>query len=188
MVPLGDGTLYLDLFERWRLPVVLCASTALGTINHSLLSIEALRRRQISILGIAFIGEPNADAENAICEIGGVPWLGRLPMLSPLTSKGLKVAFKSAFPPRRFEAMTQRKTSPIWHPFTQHAFENRMSKTVRGDGGLYSYRRASPYHRCNLVLVGRDSRALPSTYRPRHSGAGRHARLGYLRRLYARSR
>lgn len=99
MVPLVDGILYLDIFERWRLLVVLCGSTALGTINHCLLSMEALRRRQISILGIAFVGEPNADTENAICEIGVVPWLGRLPMRSPLTSRGLKAAFKSAFSP-----------------------------------------------------------------------------------------
>lgn len=42
MVPLTRQALYIDIFERWRLPVVMCASTALGTINHSLLSIEAL--------------------------------------------------------------------------------------------------------------------------------------------------
>lgn len=34
MVPLSRGSLYIDIFERWRLPVVLCASTALGTINR----------------------------------------------------------------------------------------------------------------------------------------------------------
>lgn len=60
LVPLSDHTLYVAVFERWRLPLVLCASTMLGTINHSLLSIEALRRRHISMLGIAFIGAPNA--------------------------------------------------------------------------------------------------------------------------------
>src|SRR5262249_21999724 len=44
--PLDRDTLYIDLFARWQLPVVLCARTALGTINHSLLSIEALRSRK----------------------------------------------------------------------------------------------------------------------------------------------
>src|SRR5580692_6242913 len=38
MVPLDRATLYVDIFARWHLPVVLCARTALGTINHSLLS------------------------------------------------------------------------------------------------------------------------------------------------------
>lgn len=74
MVPLCGGTLYVDIFERWRCPVVL----SLGTINHSLLSIEALRKRQIGILGIAFIGERNAETESAICEFGRARWLGRL--------------------------------------------------------------------------------------------------------------
>lgn len=97
MVPLGLGTLYADVFERWRLPVVLCARTALGTINHSLLSIEALRKRHIDILGIAFIGERNAEAESAVCEIGRVRWLGRLPWLAPLTPDTLQVAFKASF-------------------------------------------------------------------------------------------
>lgn len=97
MVPLSLGTLYADVFERWRLPAVLCARTALGTINHSLLSIEALRRRHIDILGIAFVGERNAEAESAVCEIGRVRWLGRLPWLAPLTPDTLQGAFKASF-------------------------------------------------------------------------------------------
>lgn len=97
MVPLNASTLYIDIFERWRLPVLLCASTRLGTINHSLLSIEALRKRQIDILGIAFIGERNAETQSAIREMGRVRWLGRLPWLSPLTPDTLQDAFKSSF-------------------------------------------------------------------------------------------
>ncbi|AMA59841.1 dethiobiotin synthase [Bradyrhizobium sp. CCGE-LA001] len=97
MVPLRGDTLYIDVFERWRLPVVLCARTALGTINHSLLAIEALRKREIRILGIAFIGERNAEAQTAIREIGRVRWLGRLPWLSSLTAETLQSAFKVSF-------------------------------------------------------------------------------------------
>lgn len=97
MVPLNSGTLYIDIFERWDFPVVLCANTQLGTINHSLLSIEALRKRQIRILGIAFIGERSPEAESAICEIGRVRWLGRLPWISPLTADTLKTVFKNSF-------------------------------------------------------------------------------------------
>jgi dethiobiotin synthetase len=103
MVPLSDGTLYIDIFARWRLPVVLCARTALGTINHSLLSIEALRQRKIALLGIAFIGDENAATENAICRIGRVRRLGRLPRLSPLTPETLRTAFKTAFFPDHFK-------------------------------------------------------------------------------------
>ncbi|WP_342723993.1 dethiobiotin synthase [Bradyrhizobium sp. B097] len=97
MEPLNCGTLYIDVFERWRLPVVLCASSAPGTVNNSLLSIDALRRRQIDILGIAFVGERNSDAVRAICEIGRVRWLGRLPWIAPLSADTLQAAFKASF-------------------------------------------------------------------------------------------
>ncbi|MCS3445235.1 MULTISPECIES: dethiobiotin synthase [Bradyrhizobium] len=97
MVPLDGSMLYIDVFTRWRLPVVLCARTALGTINHSLLSVEALRKRGIHILGIAFIGESNPESERAICEIGQVRRLGRLPWLAPLAADTLQAAFKASF-------------------------------------------------------------------------------------------
>jgi dethiobiotin synthetase len=97
MVPLDRTTLYIDVFARWRFPVVLCARTSLGTINHSLLSIEALRRRDIEILGIAFIGDSNPESEQAIGEIGRVKRLGRLPRLSPLTRESLREAFAVSF-------------------------------------------------------------------------------------------
>lgn len=97
MVPLTRQHLVIDLIGRWRAPVVLCARTALGTINHSLLSIEALRRRAIPILGIAFIGEAMADTERTIVEIAGVKRLGRLPRLPSLDRASLKSAFTQGF-------------------------------------------------------------------------------------------
>jgi dethiobiotin synthetase len=103
LVPLDGTTLYIDVFARWRLPVVLCARTALGTINHSLLSIEALRHRQFDIVGIAFIGEGNPESERIICEIGRVKRLGRLPRLSPLTRDTLRAAFEAAFKSEDFQ-------------------------------------------------------------------------------------
>jgi dethiobiotin synthetase len=97
LVPLDETTLYIDVFARWRLPVVLCARTTLGTINHPLLSIEALRHRKLDILGIAFIGDSNPESERIICEIGRVRRLGRLPRLSPLTAGTLRTAFDASF-------------------------------------------------------------------------------------------
>jgi dethiobiotin synthetase len=102
MVPLDPSTLYIDVFARWRIPVVLCARTTLGTINHSLLSVEALRRRDIDVLGIAFIGDSYPESERAICEIGRVQRLGRLPRLSPLNRGTLREAFAAAFNPGDF--------------------------------------------------------------------------------------
>jgi dethiobiotin synthetase len=103
MVPLDRSTLYIDVFARWGVPVVLCARTSLGTINHSLLSVEALRRRNIALLGIAFIGEANPESEQAICEIGRVKRLGRLPLISPLNRASLREAFAASFTASDFD-------------------------------------------------------------------------------------
>jgi dethiobiotin synthetase len=97
LVPIKRELLFADVFARWELPVILCARTALGTINHSLLSIEAMRARDIVIHGVAFIGDENADNERTICEIGGVKRLGRLPRLDPLNVQTLRNAFTANF-------------------------------------------------------------------------------------------
>jgi len=97
LVPLSRRHLQIELFARWRAPVVLVASTRLGTINHSLLSIEALKRLQIPLLGIAFVGDENADSERTIAEIGGVLRLGRLPIIDPLNKETLRDAFAANF-------------------------------------------------------------------------------------------
>ena len=97
MVPLTESLPYIDVMANWRVPVVLCARTALGTINHSLLSIEALRARDIPLLGVAFIGEANEESERIICAMGRTKRLGRLPHLTLLTAEALRVCFTQNF-------------------------------------------------------------------------------------------
>lgn len=97
MVPLTGETLYIDVFARWRTPLILCARTELGTINHSLLSLEAIRVRGIPLLGVAFLGAANADSEGIICRLGRVRRLGRLGPLAPLDADHLRAAFAAGF-------------------------------------------------------------------------------------------
>jgi dethiobiotin synthetase len=97
LVPLTRRTLLIDVMARWGAPVVLCARTRLGTINHTLLSIEALRRRAIPLLGVAFLGDAHPENERIIECLGKVPVLGRLPHLDPLTPPALATAFSQAF-------------------------------------------------------------------------------------------
>jgi dethiobiotin synthetase len=108
MVPLTRRFLQIDLFAHWGLPVILCSSTRLGTINHSLLSIEALKRRGIPLLGIAFVGEEQADSERTIVEMGGVRRLGRLPHIDPLDGASLRAAFERNF--RRSDFLADAET------------------------------------------------------------------------------
>ena len=84
-----------DLFAYWGQPAILCARTGLGTINHSLLSIEALRARGVHVVGIAFIGDAHEENERIIPHIAGVPSLGRLPLLDPLDRDSLAMAFRA---------------------------------------------------------------------------------------------
>jgi dethiobiotin synthetase len=93
LVPISQTLLMADLFAHWGKPVILCARTGLGTINHSLLSIEALRSRGAVIAGIAFIGEAHEENERIIPQLSGAPSLGRLPHLNSLDPATLAAAF-----------------------------------------------------------------------------------------------
>lgn len=92
LVPVTRDLLYADLFARWGLPVVIVARTALGTINHSLMTIEVLRARGVRVAGILFSGDEVADSQATICAMGQVASLGRLPRLDPLTADSLRAA------------------------------------------------------------------------------------------------
>ena len=95
MVPLNDRVTFLDVFARWGLPVILVARTSLGTINHSLLSIAALRARDIPIGGILFSGDAHEENEAIIPRLSGVWSLGRLPRLDSLDPARLHLAMQA---------------------------------------------------------------------------------------------
>lgn len=96
-VPLTPDRLYIDQFAAWNIPVIIVARTGLGTINHSLLTIAALRARDIPIHGIAFVGEEQPDSEATIVRLGAVRRLGQLPVLNPLNRDTLSAAFAAHF-------------------------------------------------------------------------------------------
>ena len=97
MVPVTRDVLVFDLIARWRLPVVLVARTSLGTINHSLLSLDALHAWDIPVLGVAFVGQASSDSEEIICGFSGAKRLGCLPHVDPLDQHGLRQAFIDNF-------------------------------------------------------------------------------------------
>lgn len=97
MTPLTEELPTIDIIAHWGLPVILCARTSLGAINHSLLSLEALRRRNILVHGLVFVGDENEDTQRTIAKMSGVRELGRLPFLSPLTLETLRFMFDRQF-------------------------------------------------------------------------------------------
>lgn len=90
LVPLNHKTLMIDLIDQLKLPTIVVARTALGTINHTLLTLEALRARKIPVRGIILSGPENNDNLWSIETYGHVPVIGHLPPLSPLTRQALE--------------------------------------------------------------------------------------------------
>ncbi|SHG82371.1 dethiobiotin synthase [Cognatishimia maritima] len=106
LVPINRELLYLDLISAWQYPVVLCARTRLGTINHSLLSVRALKAAGCPVIGIAFIGDAEPEVEQTIVDFGETNHLGCLPILNPLTPETLADAFQAIDIVSIREAMT----------------------------------------------------------------------------------
>ncbi|MFY0686858.1 MAG: dethiobiotin synthase [Cyclobacteriaceae bacterium] len=78
LVPLNDQDYVIDLVERFEAQVVLVANLYLGSINHTLLTIEALKSRKLSVKGIVFNGPSNEESERIILQKSGWKCLGRI--------------------------------------------------------------------------------------------------------------
>ncbi len=90
LVPLRRDWFQIEQIAVWGLPVLLVARSGLGTLNHTLLSLEALRRRSIPVLGLVLNGPPHPDNPRTLESLGGVPVLAELPPLDPLTAAALE--------------------------------------------------------------------------------------------------
>jgi dethiobiotin synthetase len=90
LVPLRRDWLQIDQIQRWGLPVLLVARSGLGTLNHTLLSLEALRQRRLPVLGLVLNGPLHPDNPRTLAALGGVPVLAELPPLEPLDRIGLQ--------------------------------------------------------------------------------------------------
>ncbi|AFY30130.1 dethiobiotin synthase [Cyanobium gracile] len=90
LVPLRRNWLQIEQIAVWGLPVLLVARSGLGTLNHTLLSLEALSRRSIPVLGLVLNGDPHPDNPRTLEALGGVPVLAELPPLDPLEREGLE--------------------------------------------------------------------------------------------------
>ena len=103
LVPVNEADLMIDLMVRLALPVVVVARTTLGTINHTLLTVEALRARQLTVAGALMMGDPSPENAEAIQTYGQVPIIGHLPTVNPLTPESLANPAKRLDPGGRLE-------------------------------------------------------------------------------------
>lgn len=99
MVPLNDeGFVWADLMVQTVIPAVLVTRTSLGTLNHTLLTLEALQRRCLPLAGLLFVGDPHPDNEQTLAKLADAPVLGRLGWLKPLGPSNLKTAAQALDP------------------------------------------------------------------------------------------
>ncbi|GAB3500355.1 dethiobiotin synthase [Spirosoma knui] len=87
LVPLNNHDLNIDLVQRLNLPIVLVSKNYLGSINHTLLSVEACRTRNITILGILFNGPTVPATETFILNYTGLPCLGQIKQEESITKE-----------------------------------------------------------------------------------------------------
>lgn len=90
LVPINDTYLMVDLIKKLGAPVILVARTTLGTINHTLLSLEALRSRNIPVLGVIMNGEKNPQNSDSIELYGRTSVLAEFPKLENVSTNTLQ--------------------------------------------------------------------------------------------------
>jgi dethiobiotin synthetase len=95
LVPINDRELMIDLIERLAIPAVVVARSTLGTLNHTLLTLAALRARAITLAGVVMVGQRNDENRSAIESYGRVRVLGLLPVLDDVTPEAVREAAAS---------------------------------------------------------------------------------------------
>ena len=94
MVPITRNFLQIEQIKQWNLPVILVCKSSLGTLNHTLLSIEALKRRNIEILGLVVNGEKHLDNPKTLVDFTGIPLITEFPYIKKMDSNYLDKLWK----------------------------------------------------------------------------------------------
>ena len=97
MAPINDSQTMLDVMLHLGAPAVVASRTTLGTINHTVMTVRALRGAGVGVKGVVMIGDENRDNERAIERHGDVPIVGRIPMLACICHRNLVDVFEAEF-------------------------------------------------------------------------------------------
>jgi dethiobiotin synthetase len=103
MVPLNERDLMRDLIQRIGFPAIVAARASLGTINHTLLTLAALRDARLPICGVVLIGNSNIENHRAIEHYGDVRVIGHIPILKEINRAALLDVFEKHFDPQAFQ-------------------------------------------------------------------------------------
>jgi dethiobiotin synthase len=89
LVPINDKEFMVDLMTHLGMPVLVVARTGLGTINHTLMTLEVLRTRTLNVAGVVMVGEPNPNNREAIEKWGDVTVVAEMPAFPKLNARTL---------------------------------------------------------------------------------------------------
>jgi len=89
MVPINDNDLVLNLIKHFNIPVIIVSKNYLGSINHTLLTIEVLMKNNIQIKGVIFNGDSNPETERIIVLQTGIHILGKIPTIEKITKDSI---------------------------------------------------------------------------------------------------
>jgi dethiobiotin synthase len=97
LVPINERETMADLMEALDLPVIIAARSTLGTINHTCMTIEVLRRRMLRVAGVVMVGEPNDENRRAVEKYGAAEVIAQMPRFDPLTPEALDAWVRAEF-------------------------------------------------------------------------------------------
>jgi len=97
MVPVNSSLFIVDLIKHLKLPVLVVARSSLGTINHTLLTLEKLREKEIDVLGVVMNGIENTNNRLAIEKYGKVRVLAEISPMQTVNATNLKQVFDAQF-------------------------------------------------------------------------------------------
>ena len=97
LVPVNPHSSMLDLARHLNTSLVVASRTALGTINHTVLTVTAIRNAKLPMIGVVMIGPENLDNRRAIERYGNVPVVGWIPWLERFDRETLQTVFTSHF-------------------------------------------------------------------------------------------
>ena len=99
-VPINSNYLMSDLCQKLNIPLILVSRTKLGTINHTLMSLEVIKKKKINLLGIIFFGKQELEKLETIKFFGkkilkkNIKILGRLPVAKELSRNTIQAFTK----------------------------------------------------------------------------------------------
>lgn len=143
-VPINEDHKILDIAKQLSIPVIIVASTALGTINHTILTVESARANGLNILGIVISGKEDPGLKEIIEKETNLAVIAEIPLIKNIDaglslneiSKFFQRSFIEKFKSNAEQPIKKSNNDHIWYPFTQHKIREQNHHVVRGEGAF----------------------------------------------------